>query len=163
MTYEMPRLAGVHHIKLPVRDLARSEAWYGRVLGYHRVAEFIEEGALKGLALDHPAGGPHLGLRQDPARAEAAAGFDYFAIGVPDEAAIEALAARLDDLGERHGEVIRTRVGWILPLLHDPDGHEVRFYTIAEHTPRDPGHVMRVEDGRKLIDASARRTPPSHR
>jgi hypothetical protein len=25
-------------------------------------------------------------------------------------------------------------IGWILPLLHDPDGHEVRFYTIEHHT-----------------------------
>lgn len=163
MNAELPRLAGVHHIKLPVRDLARSEAWYGRVLGYRRVAEFLERGTLTGLALDHPAGGPHLGLRQDPARARAAAGFDYFAIGVPDEDAMRALAARLEGLGESHGEVIRTRVGWILPLLHDPDGHEVRFYTIAEHTPREPGRIMRVEDGRGLIEASAPRTPLPHR
>lgn len=24
--------------------------------------------------------------------------------------------------------------GWILPRLHDPDGHEVRFYTQQHHT-----------------------------
>ncbi|MDW6066007.1 hypothetical protein SAZ11_59850 [Streptomyces sp. FXJ1.4098] len=30
--------------KLPVRDLARSEAWYGRTLGYRRAAEFVEQG-----------------------------------------------------------------------------------------------------------------------
>jgi catechol 2,3-dioxygenase-like lactoylglutathione lyase family enzyme len=163
MDAEMPRLAGVHHLKLPVRDLARSEAWYARVLGYHRAAEFVEKGALTGISLDHPAGGPHFGLRLDPARAEAAAGFDYFAIGVPDEEAIEALAARLDTLGEKHGGVIRTKVGWILPLLHDPDGHEVRFYTMPEHSPQPPGQVMRVEDGRNLIDAAERRTPMPHR
>lgn len=48
-----------------------------------------------GYGLSHPNGGPDLGVRLDPARAEAAAGFDYFAIGVPDKAAIEVLAARL--------------------------------------------------------------------
>jgi catechol 2,3-dioxygenase-like lactoylglutathione lyase family enzyme len=163
MDAEMPRLAGVHHLKLPVRDLARSEAWYARVLGYHRAAEFVEKGALTGISLDHPAGGPHFGLRQDPARAEAAAGFDYFAIGVADEKAIQTLAAHLDRLGEKHGGVIRTKVGWILPLLHDPDGHEIRFYTMTEHTPRPSGHIMRIEDGRDLIDAAERRTPLPHR
>ena len=47
-----------------------------------------------GYGLTHPGGGPDLGLRLDPARARAAAGFDYFAIGVPDRAAMIELAAR---------------------------------------------------------------------
>ena len=50
---------------------------------------------MKGYVLAHPAGGPDLGLRLDPDRARAAAGFDYFAIGVPDKAAIGQLARRL--------------------------------------------------------------------
>ncbi len=58
-----------------------------------------------GVALRHPNGGPPLALRLDPARAAAAAGFDYFAIGVPDHAAIEALAARRSELGEEHAGV----------------------------------------------------------
>jgi len=41
----------------------------------------------------HPGGGPELGLRLDPGRAEAAAGFDYFAIGVPTRPA----AGHVDD------------------------------------------------------------------
>jgi hypothetical protein len=32
--------------------------------------------------------------------------------------------------------------GWILPLLHDPDGHEVRFYTVAHHTEPDPSAAV---------------------
>ena len=55
-----------------------------------------------GLGLIHPGSGPELGLRLDPGRAQAAAGFDYFAIGVPTRALIEAVATRLDALGERH-------------------------------------------------------------
>ncbi|MFI9259749.1 hypothetical protein ACIGT4_18890 [Streptomyces sioyaensis] len=42
------------------------------------------------VGLSHPAGGPDLALRLAPDRAEAAAGFDYFAIAVPDSVAIEA-------------------------------------------------------------------------
>lgn len=143
---DIPSFAGVHHPKLPVRDLARSEAWCGRTLGYRRAAEFVEQGVLIEVVLSHPAGGPDLALRLDPGRAEAAAGFDYFAIAVPDSAAIEALAARLEALGEPHGGVWRGLRGWVMPLLHDPDGHEVRFYTIEEHTSHKPGEVMRMVD-----------------
>ncbi|MHA6628217.1 VOC family protein [Pseudonocardia sichuanensis] len=149
----VPTLAGIHHLKLPVRDLQRSADWYGRVLGYRIVVEFVERGRLAGLALEHPDGGPPLALRLDPARAEAAAGFDYFSIGVPDHPGIQAIAARLDDLGLRHGGVHRASEGWVLPMLSDPDGHEVRFYTHARHEDaptgphrvHDPGPGMRIE------------------
>jgi len=32
--------------------------------------------------------------------------------------------------------------------LHDPDGHEVRFYTIQHHTELDPGAVTVINDAR---------------
>ena len=143
-----PRLDGVHHLKLPVADLARSLEWYRSRLGYEVEIEFVEQGALMGYALRHPAGGPVLALRLDAARAAAAAGFDYFAIGVPDEAAIRELAARLTALGETHAGVHLATIGWILPDLHDPDGHEVRFYTTAHHTTPGPSG-MRVNDPRE--------------
>jgi hypothetical protein len=53
---------------------------------------------------------------------------------VPGQAAIDERAARLTAQGEDHGGVHFASIGWILPLLHDPDGHEVRFYTIEHHT-----------------------------
>jgi catechol 2,3-dioxygenase-like lactoylglutathione lyase family enzyme len=149
----VPTLAGIHHLKLPVRDLRRSAQWYGEVLGYRVFAEFVEQGVLMGLAMEHPDGGPPLALRLDPARAETAAGFDYFSFGVPDRPGIDAMAARLDALDLPHGGVHRASEGWILPMLHDPDGHEVRFYTHARHEDAppgphrvyDPGPDMRVE------------------
>lgn len=133
----IPRLDGVHHLKLPVRDLQRSAEWYRTRLGYEVEIEFVEQGVLMGYALRHPNGGPMLALRRDAPRAEAAAGFDYFAIGVPDKAAIHALADRLTALGDSHAGVHFATIGWILPHLHDPDGHEVRFYTTEHHT--EPG------------------------
>jgi len=92
---DAPQLAGVHHLKLPVTDLARSREWYRSRLGYQVQMEFIEQGTLMGYSLAHPNGGPMLGLRLNPERARAAAGFDYFAIGVPGKAAMDQLAARL--------------------------------------------------------------------
>ncbi len=137
---DAPALAGVHHLKLPVSDLARSLRWYRSRLGYQVTMEFVEQGKLMGYVLEHPNGGPPLGLRLDPGRARAAAGFDYFAIGVPGKTAIDELAARLTALGEDHDGVHLASIGWILPMLHDPDGHEVRFYTLEQHTdPRAPG------------------------
>jgi catechol 2,3-dioxygenase-like lactoylglutathione lyase family enzyme len=144
MTSSAPALSGIHHVKLPVRDLARSRAWYESRLGYEVQLEFVERGTLMGLAMRHPNGGPDLALRLDPDRAAAAAGFDYFAIGVADKPAIDALAERLSDLGEDHAGVHYATIGWILPMLHDPDGHEIRFYTHAAHTEPAPGEVMRV-------------------
>ena len=75
-----------------------------------------------------------------------AAGFDYFAIGVPDKAALEALAGRLTALGEQHAGVHFATIGWILPHSHDPDGHEIRFYTTESHTDRDADEIKQVHD-----------------
>jgi catechol 2,3-dioxygenase-like lactoylglutathione lyase family enzyme len=149
---ETPALAGVHHLKLPVADLARSREWYHSRLGYELKAEFVEQGQLMGLALAHPNGGPRLALRLDPGRARAAAGFDYFAIGVPDKEAIDQLAARLTALGEQHAGVHWASTGWILPMLHDPDGHEVRFYTDQHHIEPEPGKVVTIHDPREAAE-----------
>jgi catechol 2,3-dioxygenase-like lactoylglutathione lyase family enzyme len=69
---EAPALAGVHHVKLPVSDLARSRQWYCSRLGYEVTVEFVEQGKLMGHVLEHPNGGPQLALRLAPVRARAA-------------------------------------------------------------------------------------------
>jgi len=153
---DAPALAGIHHVKLPVTDLARSRDWYESRLGYQVQIEFVEQGRLMGYGLAHPNGGPQLGLRLDPERARAAAGFDYFAIGVPDREAIDQLAARLTRLGEQHAGVHWASIGWILPHLHDPDGHEVRFYTVTHHTDFAPGTVTTINDPRESSERHER-------
>lgn len=145
---QAPLLNGVHHLKLPVTDLERSIAWYEDRLGYEVEVEFVEQGRVAGVALRHPNGGPRLALRHDPDRCRAAAGFDYFSIGVPDKPSIDRLAKRLTALGERHAGVHFASVGWILPELHDPDGHEVRFYTTEHHTDGVETGRLRIDDPR---------------
>ena len=132
---DAPLLDGIHHLKLPVTDLERSLAWYQHRLGYVVIKEFVEDGIRMGVAMTHLNGGPDLALRLDPPRARAAAGFDYFAIGVPGRDAIDALAARFTTLHDEHAGVMRTPVGWVLTGVHDPDGHEVRFYTVPMEIP----------------------------
>ena len=149
---DAPRLDGVHHLKLPVADLDRSREWYRTRLGYQVAIEFIEDGRLMGVSMRHPAGGPELALRLDPDRAAAAAGFDYFSFAVPDKEQIEALAARLTELGESHAGVHFATIGWILPGTADPDGHEVRFYTTQAHTEVGD-EPMRIENPRETSEA----------
>lgn len=132
---DAPLLDGVHHLKLPVSDLERSLSWYQERLGYEVVHEFVEDGVLMGISLTHPNGGPDFAIRHDPERARAAAGFDYFAIGVPGQEAIARLAERFSDLGDRHDGVHRTPVGWVLLGVEDPDGHAIRFYTVPLELP----------------------------
>jgi catechol 2,3-dioxygenase-like lactoylglutathione lyase family enzyme len=151
-TTDAPALAGIHHLKLPVTDLARSLQWYRSRLGYDIQVEFVEQGTLMGYGLAHPAGGPNLGLRLDPERARAAAGFDYFAIGVPDKAAIDQLARKLDALGQPHAGVHLASLGWILPEVLDPDGHALRFYTMEHHTDLHPGRTTTIRDPRETAE-----------
>ncbi|MFI8411458.1 VOC family protein [Paeniglutamicibacter gangotriensis] len=127
MSTQIPELAGIHHVKLPVTDLERSWVWYQSRLGFEQAMEFSDGVEVIGLLLRHPRGGPDLGLWLDPDRAAAAAGFDYFVFGAPNRQALEALAERLTALGERHPGVHPGTAGWVLPHVKDPDGHELRF------------------------------------
>jgi len=43
-------------------------------------------------------------------------------------------------------------IGWILPHLHDPDGHEIRFYTHQQHTELDPGAVTTIHGPRETAE-----------
>ena len=47
----------IHHVKIPVTDLARSAAWYARLLDLVPLREFVEQGALRGAALRSPEAG----------------------------------------------------------------------------------------------------------
>ena len=58
---DAPALAGVHHLKLPVTDLARSREWYHSRLGYQVQAEFVEQGQLMGYAPGASQRGPAAG------------------------------------------------------------------------------------------------------
>jgi catechol 2,3-dioxygenase-like lactoylglutathione lyase family enzyme len=129
----MSTLSGFHHVKLPVTDVARSGDWYRRVLGFELDLEFVEDGVLMGLALRDPGGTVRLAVRHDPTRAAALAGFDPIALGVPDRSDLETWRQRLDDLGQPHGGIVTGHQGWAIVGLHDPDGIEVRLYTLARH------------------------------
>lgn len=125
----MAAVSGFHHVKLPVSDLARTRAWYERVLGFVVDVEFVEDGVVTGLALTDPDRTVAVALHHDPARAAALAGFDPISLRVPDRDGLKEWRTRLDGLGERHGAMMTGhRGGTVLVGLHDPDGVEIRLY-----------------------------------
>jgi catechol 2,3-dioxygenase-like lactoylglutathione lyase family enzyme len=126
----MASMHGFHHVKLPVTDVARSRDWYARVLDFALELEFVEDGVLMGVAMGDPSGTVRLGLRCDPDRAKAMAGFDPIAIGIPTAADLDAWRDRLTEAGEKHDGIVSGHTGRVLVGLHDPDGIEVRMYTL---------------------------------
>lgn len=122
-------VTGIHHIKLPVSDVARSRIWYERVLGFEVAIEFVEDGAIKGVALHRDGCQPQIALRHDPDRARVLSGFDAVALLVPDRDEVKRWCSRLDDLGEPYGGLVEGHHGGaVLVGLHDPDGIEIRLY-----------------------------------
>ena len=125
----MAALSGIHHVKLPVSDLARTRDWYERVLGFTVDIEFTDGGVVTGLALTDPDKTVAVALRHDPVRAAALSGFDAISLRVPTRDGVKEWRTRLDELGERHGALMTGhRGGTVLVGLRDPDGVEIRLY-----------------------------------
>jgi catechol 2,3-dioxygenase-like lactoylglutathione lyase family enzyme len=129
-----PTLAGVHHVKIPVTDLARSIDWYGRVFGFTPTLEFPDaDGVVRGVAGTAPGlGETELGLRVNSEAAAGCKGFDPVSFALGDHTDVKAWAAHLDELGIEHSPVIEASVGWLL-VFDDPDGIQLHLYTWAAH------------------------------
>ena len=128
-------LAGTHHVRIPVSDLEAAVAWFADLLGYEKEFPFEGGGAVTGWALRHGAGGPSVTLIADADRARACSGFPLFAFGVPDEAAVRDIAARLDARGIAHGGVQLALVKVKLPFVEGPDGILFGFYVKEAASP----------------------------
>lgn len=120
--------SGLHHVKLPVVDVARSRDWYRDALGFRDDLEFREDGVLRGVALSLPDTDVRLALRADPERARALAGFDSICLAVGTRSDLDALLARLDNGGVIHTDPVQGHGGWAADVP-DPDGHLVRVHT----------------------------------
>jgi catechol 2,3-dioxygenase-like lactoylglutathione lyase family enzyme len=148
---ERPELAGVHHVKVPVTDLARSRRWYEEVFGFQAEVEFPDDdGVVRGIAGTVPGLEPSmLAMRENPTAATGCAGFDPFSFAVHGREDIEAWIDHLDQLSVEHSTLIEASIGWLL-VFHDPDGMEIHLYTWAEHG-RDhsdrPGYGRQVRAG----------------
>jgi predicted enzyme related to lactoylglutathione lyase len=142
-------LCGVFAVKLPVRDLARSSAWYERVFDLRLRFEFPDaDGTVRGRAYEVSGlGDVGLALRERPDLA-GLSGFDPVIFAVPDRAAVDAWVARLGALGVPH-DVQEGTLGWVVQF-HDPDGLEIHLYSREPHGIDAAG---RAGTGRAVVTA----------
>ena len=137
MTAPAPNLVGMHHVRIPVSALDPAIEWFVDLLGYEREFPFKADGVIFGWALRRPDGGPALSLVEDAARASALRGFPLLAFGMPDEAAVRDMAARLDQRAIAHGGVQPAMVGVKLPFVEGPDGIQFGFYVMDQTPPKE--------------------------
>lgn len=130
-------ILGLHHVKIPVSDMARSRAFYERVLELEVLSEFrdAEDGVVRGVVY-RAKGDLMISLREQPVAAAGLAGYDPFAIMLRGRADIEHWVERLDALGVAHAPVVEATIGLMLSVP-DPDGIDLRFYTL-DAEGRDP-------------------------
>jgi catechol 2,3-dioxygenase-like lactoylglutathione lyase family enzyme len=120
----IPRLNGIDHVHVYVRNWQDAEAWYGRVLGFRRVEKFMSWAVKNGpLTLEDVSGTVHLALFE---RADS-----------PGHSTIAFNAGGAEFLAwkkhlEKQGLELRTtdhRLAWSL-YFSDPDNnlHEITSY-----------------------------------
>ncbi len=127
-----PRLDGIFGVKLPVRDLAVSRAWYERLFDLRLRAEFPDhDGVVRGVAYEI-AGVSDVGLalRERPDIA-GLSGFDPVIFAVADNAAVDAWSRQLTELAIPH-DVFPGTLGMVV-AFHDPDGLKIRLYSQERH------------------------------
>jgi glyoxylase I family protein len=125
-----PSVAGISHIGLSVADLEAAVEFWTRVMGFRVTTRLptlcfvVDVAARVGIGLtDH--GGDVRGAFD-----ERHTGLDHLALAVPDTAALQAWAARLDELAIPNSGVVETEAGWHLNL-RAPDHFPLELFVIA--------------------------------
>lgn len=129
----MPRITGIHHLSLTVRDVARSEAFYTRAFGFVPVLDLPDtDGRGSKRVLAHTESRTILGFTVHQANdgsafSEFRTGLDHFAVGVASRAELDDWIAKLDELGIEHSDVTSTPVGDFVSL-RDPDNVQIELW-----------------------------------
>jgi glyoxylase I family protein len=123
-------IPAITHVAVTVSDLERSEAWYTRLLGAEPVLD-EDTGPFRHIV--YAVGGTLLGLHGFPDLAtterfdERRPGLDHIAFGCADRDELQAWAARLDELGIEHGDVMDAGYGSGLSF-RDPDNIALELF-----------------------------------
>ncbi len=130
-----PELAGIHHLKMAVSDVAQSRAWYQQALGFTALQEFRDDdGVVRGVAGTIPSiGTTMLALRENPELAAASRGFDPIAFAVADQQGLAAWSDYLDERQIPHTPITPATMGNLI-ALDDPDGTHILLYANADRT-----------------------------
>lgn len=123
-------IPAITHVAVTVSDLAASEAWYTRVLGAEPVLD-QDTGPFRHIV--YSLGGTLLGIHGFPdlttseAFDERRPGLDHIAFGCATRSELEEWAARLDELGIRHGGIVDADYGSGLSF-RDPDNIALELF-----------------------------------
>ncbi len=126
----MADFPAVTHVAVTVSDLDRSVGWYSRLFGADPVLD-EDTGPFRHVVW--ALGGTLLGLHQFPDLSTADAfderrpGLDHVAFGCADRAELETWAARLDELGIRHGGIKDAGYGSGVSF-RDPDNIALELF-----------------------------------
>jgi glyoxylase I family protein len=123
-------IPAITHVAITVSDLEVSEAWYTQVLG---VAPVLDEDTGPFRHIVYAVGSTLLGLHGFPdlnskdAFDERRPGLDHVAFGCASRDELVAWAARLDQLGISHGEIVDAGYGSGLSF-RDPDNIALELF-----------------------------------
>jgi glyoxylase I family protein len=132
----LPRLSRIHHLALTVTDIDISIAWYGRVFGFKRIADYPHEGGF-GVILVQPESDlfivlHHHDKNQAEPFIETRTGLDHAGFQVPDLAALEAWQIRFAKLGVPHSPISYVDDFDVSVLVfRDPDNIQLELF--ADH------------------------------
>jgi catechol 2,3-dioxygenase len=140
--FRLPTATRLGAVRLQVADLARSLAWYERVLGLE-LLERTAEGARLGI----PGEAALVELREHagaaPVPRRGRLGLYHYAILLPDRPALGQFLAHLSEIGERAG--MSDHLVSEALYLNDPDGLGIEVYADRPRT------AWRYEDGQLVM------------
>ena len=125
-----PTMPAITHVAVTVTDLTASEAWYTKVFG---VKPVLDEDTGPFRHIVYLLGDTAFGLHRFPDLAsdepfdERTPGLDHIAFGCASRDELVEWAARLDDLGVAHGDIVDARYGSGLSF-RDPDNTALELF-----------------------------------
>ena len=125
-----PTMPAITHVAVTVTDLSASEAWYTKVFG---VKPVLDEDTGPFRHIVYLLGDTAFGLHGFPDLAskepfnERTPGLDHIAFGCASRDELVEWAARLDDLGVAHGDIVDASYGSGLSF-RDPDNNALELF-----------------------------------
>ena len=123
-------IPAIAHVAVTVSDISRSEAWYTKVFGVEPVLD-EDTGPFRHIV--YAIGSTLFGLHDFPDLAtkdpfdERRPGLDHIAFGCATRSELVEWAARLDELGIAHGEIVDAGYGSGLSF-RDPDNIALELF-----------------------------------
>ncbi|HVC21862.1 MAG TPA: VOC family protein [Candidatus Dormibacteraeota bacterium] len=134
-----PRVTGISHIGLTVRDIVASEAWYTQVLGLVRA--FVEPhsgGDGYTVVMTRPGTALFMGLDHHPAAdptrfSELRIGLDHVALQVASRNEIDEWITHLDGMGVERGALFQATepAPRAQVTFRDPDGIPIELFWLG--------------------------------